>query len=582
MNLYLTSFYSILDSSNITLDLSTKRSDLISLPLIAHEMIQFNTYQHSLLQKYARLSFLSEFDIATASLKQREAFSNNEMQIAKDKLRHLEETMSELNAVWKSVRWMTDVIAMYRSKEAGRVDIRKILQFISSYNIFFKMPDTQLRGFHVKSPVRGSWAGPQTFRSSNAEAFLEHSKSEQLLNSIVASAVTSSTTDPNRKASIDSNYYSAGEQNEFSIPRLPTSKSEDTLVVTRKKIPLPVNSHQRKRPTSINPPGIISESSIGKSSNGLIVHRQPLGEPLTEIPKANSDLSPSKSKLRVSHHPKSSQNQQKKEIRKYHAEEEESTLVTFLKPTLTAIQNEAHNHRDPLIIVEDEAIEMISSPFRKTPLERSSKNSTSSKVFGKSLKHQQQQFLWSNLHRKNATSICQASDNDQSVNWRAFDAFTEIKDSSEASHFNFTSESSDIESEIKEMLIERDYVNHDASSSILQIFAAYETGLSAGTSLKLKCTKRTTARELVDLVVKQLNMAVVMKGKDDCKIYGANQLEDFCLVAVIGARERCLRDDFFPLDLQNPWKKGKLFVRFKHDLLAAIESNTSNREAFSI
>lgn len=555
-------------------------------------MIQFNTYQHSLLQKYARLSFLTEFDIATASLKQREAFSNNEMQIAKDKLKHLEETMSELNSVWKSVRWMTDVIAMYRSKEPSKVDIKKILQFISSYNIFFKMPDTQLRGFHVRSPVRGSWAGPQTFRSSTAEAFLEHSKSEQLLNSIesqVASAVTSSSStvttapvDPNRKASIDSNYYSAGEQNEFTIPRLPTSKSEDTLVVTRKKIPLPVNSHQRKRPTSINPPGI-PESSIGKSSNGLIVHRQPLSDALTEIPKASSDSSPSKSKLRVSHHPKSTHNQQKKEIRKYHDEEEESTLVTFLKST-----PEAHNnHRDPLIIVEDEAIEMISSPFRKTPLERSSKNSTSSKVFGKSLKQQQhqlqQQFLWSNLHRKNAQSICQASDNHQSVNWGAFDAFTEIKDSSEATTFNFSqTESSDIESEIKEMLIERDYVNHDAGSSILQIYAAYETGLSAGTSLKLKCCKHTTARELVDLVVKQLNMAVVMKGKDDPKIYGANQLEDFCLVAVIGARERCLRDDFMPLDLQHPWKKGKLFVRFKHDLLAAIESNTSNREAFSI
>ncbi len=26
-------------------------------------------------------------------------------------------------------------------------------------------------------------------------------------------------------------------------------------------------------------------------------------------------------------------------------------------------------------------------------------------------------------------------------------------------------------------------------------------------------------------------------------------------------RERCLRDDFRPLHLQNPWKKGRLFVR---------------------
>lgn len=416
------------DSSSDTLDLSLKRSDLITLPLITHEMIQFNTYQHSLLQKYARLSFLTEFDIITASMKQREAFSNDEMQTAKDKLKHLEETMSELNATWKSVRWMTDVISFYRSKEVGKLDIKKVLQFVSTYSIFFKMPDTQLRGFHVRSPVRGSWAGPQTFRGSTAEVLTEHSKSEQLLNSIETqvAAVTSSTpADPNRKASIDSNYYSAGETNEFQIPRLPASKSEDTLVVVRKKGPATSNSHQRKRPTTINP--VMSETST--KSNGLVVHRvttQSISEHPTEVQKANSDHSPSKSKLRVSHHPKS-----KKDIKKYHAEEE-STLVTFLKPTLTAIQNEAHNqsfNRDPLIIVEDEAIEMISSPFRKTPLERSTrseKNSTSNKPFGKTCK----QFQWSDVHRKNVQSICQRkSDDSESANWRAIDALKQIEDS---------------------------------------------------------------------------------------------------------------------------------------------------------
>lgn len=400
-------------------------------------MIQFNTYQHSLLQKYARLSFITEFDIITASLKQREAFSNDEMQIAKDKLKHLEDTMSELNTTWKSVRWMTDVISFYRSKENGKLDIKKVLQFVSTYSIFFKMPDTQLRGFHVRSPVRGSWAGPQTFRGSTSEVLTEHSKSEQLLNSIETQvAVVTSTSVPpetNRKASIDSNYYSAGEQNDFQIPRLPTSKSEDTLVVVRKKGPTPSNSHQRKRPTSINP--TVSESS--NKSNGLIVHRvttQAISEHPTEVQKANSDISPSKSKLRVSHHPKSS----KKEIKKYHAEEE-STLVTFLKPTLTAIQNEAHNqsfNRDPLIIVEDEAIEMISSPFRKTPLERTSrseKNSTSNKSFGKSSK----QFMWSDVHRKNVQSICQRKSEGESINRRAIDAFKQIEDSGENFLNNF-------------------------------------------------------------------------------------------------------------------------------------------------
>nr|CAD7439694.1 unnamed protein product [Timema bartmani] len=102
------------------------------------------------------------------------------------------------------------------------------------------------------------------------------------------------------------------------------------------------------------------------------------------------------------------------------------------------------------------------------------------------------------------------------------------------------------------------------------VYAAYETGLASGTSLKLHVTPRTTAREVVDLVVKQLNMAVILKGKDG-PMYSSDKLANFCLVAIIGARERCLRDDFKPLQLQDPWKKGRLYVRQKQDKLAALE-----------
>lgn len=46
-----------------------------------------------------------------------------------------------------------------------------------------------------------------------------------------------------------------------------------------------------------------------------------------------------------------------------------------------------------------------------------------------------------------------------------------------------------------------------------QVYAAYDTGLASGTSLQLHVTPRTSAREVVDLVVKQLNMAVLLKGR---------------------------------------------------------------------
>ena len=108
------------------------------------------------------------------------------------------------------------------------------------------------------------------------------------------------------------------------------------------------------------------------------------------------------------------------------------------------------------------------------------------------------------------------------------------------------------------------------SSSVLQVYAAYDTGLASGTSVLINLSENTSSREVIDLVVKQLNMAVIMKGKDN-PIYDNDTLRNFCLVAVIGSRERCLRDDFKPLNLQNPWRKGKLFVRVKSDVLAAIE-----------
>ncbi len=63
-----------------------------------------------------------------------------------------------------------------------------------------------------------------------------------------------------------------------------------------------------------------------------------------------------------------------------------------------------------------------------------------------------------------------------------------------------------------------------------------------------------------------MNKAAEQKGLN-CPLYGEEELNKFCLVAVIGARERCLRDDFAPLELQNPWAKGRLFVRQKDNVL---------------
>lgn len=547
-------------------------------------MLQFNVYQHELIKKYARLSFLIEFEVIVANMKQREAFSNNEIQLTKEKLKKLQEVNNDLNTAWKSIRWMMDAISFSRTKdETSGIDIKTILHFNRTLNpneklkLFgktFQAPSFQL----TTSPIRGSWSGPQNFGLKGSDIFLygEHSKSEQVLNSKEVQAATLATCDLLRNNS-DLNYFSSGEKCNFAIPRLPASKSEDQLVVVRNKGFTTAHQHQnlRKRATTINA-NSSTDSSEGQGSkpNGLTVHRinntqfsnsdqNPVETPLS-IKK--EEQSPSKSKLRVSHHPKVSV---KKEQKKFNYDAtEESTLVTFLKPTLTAIQNETHNgsFKDPLLIVEDEAIEMISSPFRRAPVEQNRTNGKCSNNL----------FIRSNLHSQTSQPICQDSETEP-VNWRAVDIFEKVENPNEAS--TFAAPFADNQSE--ENLEEREYANQPRTSenSILHVIAAYQTGLASGTSLKLRCSLKTTAKEVIELVVKQLNMAVIMKGKEG-PTYDADKLDDFCLVAVIGARERCLRPDFKPLLLQNPWKKGKLFVRFKNDLLAAIEH--SNREAFSL
>ncbi|KAK0396623.1 hypothetical protein QR680_001790 [Steinernema hermaphroditum] len=101
-----------------------------------------------------------------------------------------------------------------------------------------------------------------------------------------------------------------------------------------------------------------------------------------------------------------------------------------------------------------------------------------------------------------------------------------------------------------------------ADTTVIRVYAAYNCGLTKGTSVRLQVSPTTTSKEVVELVVEQIS-----------KITSSNDSPlEFCLVVVIGARERRLRDDFPPLKLQNPWSKGKLFVRRRQCLLAAIQN----------
>lgn len=99
--------------------------------------------------------------------------------------------------------------------------------------------------------------------------------------------------------------------------------------------------------------------------------------------------------------------------------------------------------------------------------------------------------------------------------------------------------------------------------------------------LQLRVTTETSAKEMVRLVVQEINTVCrhLQNAAHQCTcvgepcgfpacvsevcVYGAEQLEHFGLVLLVEGRDKWLQDDFCPLSLQNPWTRGKLCVRFK-------------------
>ncbi|CAG4975413.1 unnamed protein product [Colias eurytheme] len=498
-----------------------QRGDLLSLPIQAFEMIHLQTYHPDILHKYCKLSCVLELDIAMAAHSHREAFSCTELQTTKEKLTKLEELQNSLNLVWKSERWLMDLISFARDKDKAGPNSGILLKYVlektpsqicsdsgscdRDVNLKIDLLQIPCRDGKITktSPGRGSWPGPAG-NGNHANLHPEFSKSEQQLSIAPRQASVSTLnlsssqylTDSKfaRKGSADSQYtQSSAMSNNFmssnsqfdvkstgshasnNSNRLPPSRSEDTLVLQNENI------EPKPRPHSIN-------TTMSTTSSPLLTVKHNMYSGSMISVRTGNESAQSLS-----------------------SDSESQSCPKLRPPNYRTVMpsKSMTNVKSPEIDFTDTGQEVKS--VKRQPLLETQEEDLNKKV-----------------------------------------PKTEEKQDSE---------------ERTDPTSERRIVDQPG---ILQVFAAYETGLAAGTSLKLHVTPRTTAREVIDLVVKQLNMAAVLKGKPG-PVYPPERLQDFCLVAVIGARERCLRDDFRPLQLQNPWRRGRLYVRLKHDVLAAIQ-----------
>lgn len=494
-----------------------QRGDLLSLPMQVFEMIHLNTYQGNIIQRYSKLSCILELDAATANHLHREAFSSSEVAIAKERVARLQDLQAKLNTIWKGVRWLMDVVTFARDRGSSNVLMKYLLdkQGADTPGASLKRSLLQIPPRDTKivksTPGRGSWPGPGATNSITPNNNLMNELSKSEQH-LSTNRTHASSQFLNVSDTTSRKGSSGSNYSEYFAERLPPSRSEDILFSNQ----IPTSDKRYLQPVSSN--------SVSATTSPLLNVRTMYSGSLLSV----------------------------------------NTLNT------TNTSGSVHS------------------------LSSDSDTSCSAPI-GHSTPHKPK-------HRpkitpsRSMTNVKQNIDTSRSTRQNLLNVTSNLETTSSKSLSNLK-KLTDLEmtsTYIKPMdLLKPDVVpdpvfkvpfqiddapasnSKELAPGILQVFAAYETGLASGTSLKLHVTPRTTAREVVDLVVKQLNMAVVLKGKDG-PIYTADKLKNFCLVAVIGARERCLRDDFKPLQLQNPWKKGRLYVRQKHDVLAALEHSSKH------
>ncbi|XP_045772114.1 uncharacterized protein LOC123872037 isoform X2 [Maniola jurtina] len=524
-----------------------QKGDLLSLPIQAFEMIHLQTYHTNILNKYSKLSCVLELDVALAAHSQREAFSCTELQTAKERLTKLEDLQNNLNLVWKAERWLMDLIVFARDKDKSGPSSGILLKYVldktpskcvdrtdsenceKDANLKIDLLQIPPREGKITktSPGRGSWPGPAG-NGNHTNLHPEFSKSEQQLSlaprqtsvsTLNLSAYQYLPSDPKfaRKGSADSQYtQSSVMSNNFM-----SSNSQFDIKSTGSHIS--INSSCSRLPPS-------------RSEDTLVIQNENI-EPKPRPHSINTSVSTSSSPLLT--------------VKGFYPGSMISvkTIKGHVSESVQSLSSDSESQSCPLTTA-------VPLKIRPQPNHRGQCSVIASKSMT-NVKSSEVDFTDTG---QDLFNIGQSAKRQPLLETQEDMEFNNKVPKTDERHSDSEERGVKLPSEKRQT----------EQAGILQVFAAYETGLAAGTSLKLHVTPRTSAREVIDLVVKQLNMAAVLKGKAG-PVYGPEKLQDFCLVAVIGARERCLRDDFRPLQLQNPWRKGRLYVRLKHDVLAALQ-----------
>ncbi|XP_066545405.1 ankyrin repeat and fibronectin type-III domain-containing protein 1 isoform X2 [Amia ocellicauda] len=412
------------------------RSGFLTLPLQIFELVHFDTYSQSFIGQYCRVSALLELESLMSQQTLREAFSESELLVAKQKHQQVQEYMQQMEEVWREARWIMDALQYARYKQpSGGISLGWIVDF--SQDVVPEKPQsTSSQLDYLPSPT----PSPETSRKQNLDF---HGLSDE-----EGSSEVFLTT--------DSDYDSSRAQSPRELDLLPPSPCSSAVE-----------------------PGYPREGGGG----------------LRECPP---------------------------------------DVLQASEPPIP----ELGERRRPAELFDSDFI----LPSRQIELLRITEKRqafcvrTSSLEFPSSCASPHRHW-----HRPSSVDRCHSDSAPPA-------APTRTRSEEGTTRFSEPSPGA----------------RRKGSHVALRVYPQYRTGLPKETSVKLRVTQKTSVREVVWLVVQEMNeVSRRLLGSPEDFIYGEEQLEHFGLVLVVEDKEKWLQDDFRPLELQNPWVRGKLCVRVK-------------------
>ncbi|KAL2101760.1 hypothetical protein ACEWY4_003521 [Coilia grayii] len=97
----------------------TTLSGFLNLPLQMFELVHFCTYKEKFISLYCRLSSVLELDALITQQALREAITDPEVTIAKQRHQHITDFIQHMDEIWRDVRWLTDALQYARYKQPG-------------------------------------------------------------------------------------------------------------------------------------------------------------------------------------------------------------------------------------------------------------------------------------------------------------------------------------------------------------------------------------------------------------------------------------------------------------------------------